>query len=183
LVGQVLLGGKEWLEKWRRQIRGCQREQPQLKSIGARPTWELVAAVEELRGLAWKQMRGKRGDWGRDLVWYVGRKLGGMSLKTLGEQAGGSDYATVSAAIKRMERRLQKDSALSDSVRGLRNRLKFETRPLSTTLTTSTPPFLHLMGLNHEKLTYRYAGRDFRLTDVYGNVGRKSSHNAGKSQT
>jgi uncharacterized protein (DUF1501 family) len=29
---------------------------------------------------------------------------------------------------------------------------------------------LHLMGLNHEELTYRYAGRDFRLTDVYGEV-------------
>jgi hypothetical protein len=29
---------------------------------------------------------------------------------------------------------------------------------------------LHLMGLNHEELTYRYAGRDFRLTDVYGDV-------------
>jgi uncharacterized protein (DUF1501 family) len=29
---------------------------------------------------------------------------------------------------------------------------------------------LHLMGLNHEKLTYRYAGRDFRLTDVSGEV-------------
>jgi len=29
---------------------------------------------------------------------------------------------------------------------------------------------LHLMGLNHEKLTYRYAGRNFRLTDVHGNV-------------
>ncbi len=29
---------------------------------------------------------------------------------------------------------------------------------------------LHLMGLDHEKLTYRYSGRDFRLTDVYGNV-------------
>jgi uncharacterized protein (DUF1501 family) len=29
---------------------------------------------------------------------------------------------------------------------------------------------LHLMGLNHEKLTYRYAGRDFRLTDVAGTV-------------
>lgn len=29
---------------------------------------------------------------------------------------------------------------------------------------------LHLMGLDHEKLTYRYAGRDFRLTDVEGNV-------------
>ena len=29
---------------------------------------------------------------------------------------------------------------------------------------------LHLMGINHEKLTYRYSGRDFRLTDVYGTV-------------
>lgn len=29
---------------------------------------------------------------------------------------------------------------------------------------------LHLMGLDHERLTYRYSGRDFRLTDVYGNV-------------
>lgn len=29
---------------------------------------------------------------------------------------------------------------------------------------------LHLLGLDHEKLTYNYAGRDFRLTDVKGNV-------------
>jgi hypothetical protein len=31
---------------------------------------------------------------------------------------------------------------------------------------------LHLMGLDHERLTYRHAGRDFRLTDVAGNVVR-----------
>jgi hypothetical protein len=29
---------------------------------------------------------------------------------------------------------------------------------------------LHLMGIDHERLTYRYAGRDFRLTDVHGRV-------------
>jgi hypothetical protein len=29
---------------------------------------------------------------------------------------------------------------------------------------------LHLMGIDHKKLTYRYSGRDFRLTDVSGNV-------------
>jgi hypothetical protein len=29
---------------------------------------------------------------------------------------------------------------------------------------------LHVLGVNHERLTYRYAGRDFRLTDVYGEV-------------
>jgi hypothetical protein len=31
---------------------------------------------------------------------------------------------------------------------------------------------LHLMGLDHEKLTYRYGGRDYRLTDVHGHVVR-----------
>ncbi len=32
---------------------------------------------------------------------------------------------------------------------------------------------LHLLGLNHEKLTYRFQGRDYRLTDVHGNVVEK----------
>ena len=31
---------------------------------------------------------------------------------------------------------------------------------------------LHLLGLDHEKLTFRHDGRDFRLTDVYGHVVR-----------
>ncbi len=29
---------------------------------------------------------------------------------------------------------------------------------------------LHLLGIDHEKLTYRFSGRDIRLTDVHGNV-------------
>ena len=29
---------------------------------------------------------------------------------------------------------------------------------------------LHLLGMNHEELTYHYSGRDFRLTDVHGKV-------------
>ena len=32
---------------------------------------------------------------------------------------------------------------------------------------------LHLMGLDHERLTYRHAGRDFRLTDVHGKVAHE----------
>ncbi len=31
---------------------------------------------------------------------------------------------------------------------------------------------LHLLGLDHEQLTFRHAGRDFRLTDVYGKVAK-----------
>ena len=29
---------------------------------------------------------------------------------------------------------------------------------------------LHLLGMDHERLTYRYSGRDFRLTDIHGRV-------------
>ena len=32
---------------------------------------------------------------------------------------------------------------------------------------------LHLLGIDHTKLTYRFQGRDFRLTDVHGKVVKK----------
>jgi arylsulfatase A-like enzyme len=32
---------------------------------------------------------------------------------------------------------------------------------------------LHLLGFDHIKLTYRFQGRDFRLTDVHGNLVRE----------
>ena len=31
---------------------------------------------------------------------------------------------------------------------------------------------LHLLGINHERLTFRFQGRDYRLTDVHGEVVR-----------
>jgi hypothetical protein len=31
---------------------------------------------------------------------------------------------------------------------------------------------MHLMGIDHTRLTYRYQGRQFRLTDVHGHVVR-----------
>jgi hypothetical protein len=32
---------------------------------------------------------------------------------------------------------------------------------------------MHLLGFNHEKLTFRFQGRDYRLTDVHGEVVRE----------
>jgi hypothetical protein len=29
---------------------------------------------------------------------------------------------------------------------------------------------LHCLGLDHQRLTYRFQGRDFRLTDIHGNI-------------
>jgi hypothetical protein len=32
------------------------------------------------------------------------------------------------------------------------------------------PPVLHLLGIDHERLTYKFQGRHYRLTDVHGHV-------------
>ena len=32
---------------------------------------------------------------------------------------------------------------------------------------------LHILGIDHERLTYRFQGRDYRLTDVHGKVVRE----------
>ena len=32
---------------------------------------------------------------------------------------------------------------------------------------------LHLMGIDHERLTYRHSGRDIRLTDVHGEIAHE----------
>ena len=40
---------------------------------------------------------------------------------------------------------------------------------------------LHLLGIDHERLTYRYAGRDFRLTDVAGQVAERYHRIGGKT--
>jgi hypothetical protein len=39
-----------------------------------------------------------------------------------------------------------------------------------TTIHDLHATMLHLLGINHERLTFRFSGRDIRLTDVYGEV-------------
>jgi len=41
------------------------------------------------------------------------------------------------------------------------------------TVPNSTPTLLHCLGLDHKRLTFRHQGRDYRLTDVGGNVVKK----------
>ncbi len=59
------------------------------------------------------------------------------------------------------------------TVHGSTDELGFAAQEKPTSVHDLHATILHLMGLNHEQLTYRYAGRDFRLTDVYGEVLRE----------
>jgi len=58
------------------------------------------------------------------------------------------------------------------TVHGSTDEFGFAAQDNPTSIHDLHATILHLLGIDHEHLTYRYAGRDFRLTDVYGDVIR-----------
>jgi hypothetical protein len=59
------------------------------------------------------------------------------------------------------------------TVHGATDEFGFKAADKPTSVHDLHATILHLLGFDHEKLTYRYAGRDFRLTDVSGEVVRE----------
>ena len=53
---------------------------------------------------------------------------------------------------------------------GLTDELGYKSAEKEVHLHDLHATMLHILGMDHERLTYRYGGRDFRLTDVHGNV-------------
>ena len=86
-----------------------------------------MKAVSRARGLAWEEFGSKRGDWGRDVALYLGRKECGLTLSELGSRVGGMDYATVSAAINRVKRKAQQERKLMKLIDHVSANLIFET--------------------------------------------------------
>lgn len=56
------------------------------------------------------------------------------------------------------------------TVHGATDEFGFKAEDKPTSVHDLHATMLHALGLDHERLTYRYGGRDFRLTDVHGNV-------------
>jgi len=72
---------------------------------------EVVAVVEGQRGESWGEFRDRRGDSGRGMVRWLGRRHAGKMRKELGEKAG-RDYAAVWMALKRYELKMKKNPAM-----------------------------------------------------------------------
>jgi hypothetical protein len=60
-----------------------------LKRLGGGVSWEgIVAALEGIKAGKWESFCGRYGDWGRDAALWLGRRVGRLSLRALGELAG-----------------------------------------------------------------------------------------------
>ena len=127
LRAQVILGSRQFVDTVQRTLDGSRREQPQRRAMAKRPTWErVVAVVEALRGAPWHRFRDQHGDWGSDLALWLGRRGCGLPLRQLGGKAGGLDYAAVSAAVKRFERRLAREKTLRQTTETAKQMLNRE---------------------------------------------------------
>jgi len=125
LTAQTVLGGVEFARQIGQTLQGSMREQPRWRQLRARPKMtEIIAVVEKEKGEPWAAFRDRYGDWGRDLALYLGKKDFAIKLRELGEAAGGMDYMSVSAAVKRLERRVQKDAALFAALNRCRKELR-----------------------------------------------------------
>ena len=115
--GQVLLGGEEFIERVATAVAGDEVEQGGLKQICWRPAWEkLIEAVEEAKGERWEAFRERRGDPGREMVFWLARRHGGLKLREIGEKAGGANYRSVDSALRALSRRLQADPRLNSAL-------------------------------------------------------------------
>ena len=112
--GQVALGEEAFLEEIQQRLKGDEREQTGLRQLKTRPSWEqAVKIVEEMKKERWETFRDRRGDWGRDVALWLGRRVCGLKLQELAEHAGLNHYGSVSTALRYLQARLAQDAALS----------------------------------------------------------------------
>ena len=124
LLGDVILGSEGFARQVRRHLQGNRREQPALRDLEPRLTWDrIVAELERLKGCQWEDFSQRYGDWGRDAALWLGRQRGRYTLGELGQLAGGLDYAAVGQAVSRFGKRLQKGGDLPRQVKKLEQQL------------------------------------------------------------
>ena len=113
LEAGLVLGGTEFVRRVRGLLKGNRQEQPAVRRLEERPRIErVIKVVEAVKGEEWETFRDRHGDWGRDVVLYLGQKRCGLRLRELSAVAGGVDDATVGMAVKRLEIRLRKSAEL-----------------------------------------------------------------------
>jgi putative transposase len=110
----VFLGSSEFVARMRRLLRGDRDQQTGVRQgVGEPVPWpQIVQAVTKAWNRPWEELRSARGSGAREAALFIGRTRGRLSLKELGQLAGGIHHNAVSIAIRRFTQRLNTDHSL-----------------------------------------------------------------------
>jgi len=124
----IAIGGEGFVRKIRALAQGGNRETSGKRELRRwRTPGEIMGEVERIRGEAWNELVERRGDPARALAMWTLRHYGGLTLRQIGEQFGGMDYAAVSIAIKRFETKAAGGKALRAQMKQMTEMLNVET--------------------------------------------------------
>ena len=107
-----VLGSEEYGDRIRKKLDFGREHEGKRKVVRKRSLQEVIKGVESAKGEKWSAFKDRRGDCGKWMAYYLLRKYTGMSLKDIGEYAGGKDYASIAMGIHRFECRLRKEAKL-----------------------------------------------------------------------
>ena len=112
--GLLAIGSATFLEGVKRRAGQMVREMTGKRAYRERVGIEaIIQAVEREKKEGWEDFRDRKGDWGRDLILWLARWTTGMTLRAIGKQADGMDYAAVGIAIRRFEERCEREKELA----------------------------------------------------------------------
>jgi len=124
LKARLLLGSRAFVEAIKRRVKKVSKEQPERKVLERHVSFDqIVAVVEAMRGMKWDQFCDKHGDESRDMVLYLARRRSGLTLREIGELAGGLDYKAIGKATERFCHRLKTDAVLQAQTTKCRRQL------------------------------------------------------------
>ena len=116
--GRIVMGSAGFLKSARKLVGRVTSEQPARRFLSEPISFErIVEVVEEAKEEAWDSFHSRYGDWGRPLALYLARKRSGLTLREIGEKAGGMEYKAVSTAVQRFAKRLECDRSLRRTVK------------------------------------------------------------------
>jgi len=113
LKGRLAIGATSFVEKARSLVGKITREQPDRKYLRDTVDFEkIVSVVEKEKKEKWRDFRDRHHDNGRDLVLYLARLRSGLTMREIGDRAGGLDYKVVEKAVERFGGKVRRDRSL-----------------------------------------------------------------------
>jgi putative transposase len=114
----VFLGSAEFVSQMRKLLRGDRDQQTGVRrgAVEALAWSQIVHAVSIAWNRPWEELLSARGHGARETALFIGRTRARLSLKELGQLAGGMHHNAVGIAIRRFAERLENDHALLSRV-------------------------------------------------------------------